>query len=64
MLRYRAIEKPSSALRDRRDDDESDDDDGEQGVGMVNVNKTGLRNGGGVGTGGRAGDSDDSDFDL
>jgi len=31
---------------------------------MVNVSRTGLRNGGGVGTGTTKGDSDDSDFDL
>ena len=73
LLRYRALEKPSAALRDRRDsDDEADENDEGRGddIGMVNMKGSSIRSGGGVGTGKLRGgtrrgvESDDSDFDL
>ncbi|KAK4689125.1 hypothetical protein P7C73_g986, partial [Tremellales sp. Uapishka_1] len=70
LLHYRAIERPSAAIRasmQRKDDDDSDlEDDGEDGVGAVNSRGGGLRNGGGVGTGRgkREVESDGSDFDM
>jgi hypothetical protein len=75
LLRYRALEKPSPALRQRAnpDDEDDDEDDGtHDGVGMVNASKGGgIRAGGGLGTGrAKAGaarrgeESDGSDFDM
>jgi hypothetical protein len=71
LLRYRALEKPSTLLRDRRgsdaEDDENDDGRGDT-IGMVNLKGSGIRTGGAAARGqakmGRGGESDDSDFDM
>lgn len=79
LLRYRALEKPSAALRERGGDDEEDEDEeAEDGrgrgddIGMVNVKGSGIRSGGGIGTGksstgirgGGRGKGEDSDSDF
>ena len=59
LARYRAIEKPSPLLNDRR---ESDEEDGfESDVGYVNTKSSGIKGGKGQN---KQQDSDDSDFDL
>lgn len=72
LMRYRAIAAPSEELiRERMDAQGSEDEDErERGAGaygetgMVNSRSTGVRAGGGLGTGRRKDDSDDSDFDM
>ncbi|ORY22584.1 thioredoxin-like protein [Naematelia encephala] len=67
LIRFQALIKPSPAIRARRRDDEDGelDDDLDDEVGTVNARRGGVRNGGGIGTGGKQkDDSDESDFDM
>ena len=66
LLRYQALEKPSSALRIRREEDSDLDDDLGDEVGTVNARKGGVRSGGVLAAGARrrGADSDGSDLDL
>lgn len=60
LLRCQAIEKPSDALKQRREEEE--DDGLDEDIGMVNARGTGIR--GGPRSGRNGNESDDSDFDL
>ena len=67
LIRYKAMEGPSMALRRRGNGEEGENEEDEEDgvgeeVGMVNVRSGGLRSG--IANGGRGGDSDDSDFDM
>lgn len=67
-MRYRAITAPSAELiRERMEAEGSGGEEERAGfgeVGMVNSKASGVRVGGGIGTGRRKDDSDDSDFDM
>ena len=62
LLKTRAIEKLSNALRKKAADDDSDDDL-EDDVGFVNTRSSAIR-GGAPGRGQAAADSDESDLDM